>query len=50
LEGKLELYDLAEDAGEKRDVSAENPAVVARMETYLRGCRVESEEYPAGQV
>jgi arylsulfatase A-like enzyme len=50
LDGKLELYDLAEDAGEKRDVSAENPAVVARMETYLRGCRVESEEYPAGQV
>ena len=38
----LELYDLDADAGETRDVAAQNPGVVARVEEYLKGARTES--------
>ncbi len=34
------------DPGEARDVSAANPAVVARVEAYLRTARTESAEFP----
>jgi hypothetical protein len=42
----LELYNLAKDQGEKRDVAAENPEVVARIEAYLKTARTESKEFP----
>ncbi len=37
---KLELYDLAADPGETRDVAAENPEVVARAERILAEAHV----------
>jgi arylsulfatase A-like enzyme len=42
----LELYDLDKDAGETRNVAAENPGVVKRILDYLAVCRVDSAEYP----
>jgi arylsulfatase A-like enzyme len=42
----LELYDLAEDIGEQRDISAENPEIVAQIEEYLRTARTESPNWP----
>ncbi|MEX0641403.1 MAG: sulfatase-like hydrolase/transferase, partial [Pirellulales bacterium] len=46
LNGPLELYDLAKDASEARDVSTQNPEVVRQIEDYLRTARVDSEEWP----
>jgi arylsulfatase A-like enzyme len=45
--GKLELYDLAKDPGEKHDVAAANPQVVKRFEEYLKGARTESTGWPS---
>jgi len=42
----LELYDVAADPGEARDVAAANPDVVARVEAYLRTARTDSAEFP----
>ena len=42
----LELYDLKSDLGEKNNVAAQNPDVVARIETYLKTARTESKEWP----
>ena len=38
----LELYDLAADLGETKDVAARHPEVVARIEAYLKTARSES--------
>lgn len=38
--GKLELYNLKADPREQRDVAAENPKVMERIEAYLRTVRV----------
>ena len=38
----LELYDLANDPHEERDVAAGNPDVVAKIEQYLQTARTES--------
>jgi arylsulfatase A-like enzyme len=38
----LELYNLKADVGEKTDVASQNPAVVARIEGYLKTARTES--------
>ncbi len=46
LDGPIELYHLAEDTGEKNDVAARNPAVVARVREILSGVRTEAAEYP----
>ena len=43
----LELYDLDADIGETRDVAAEHPDVVARIEEYLKTARTESERWPS---
>lgn len=40
-----ELYNLAEDLGETRDVAEANPAVVKRMEEILRTCRTKTEKW-----
>ncbi|MCC6537238.1 MAG: arylsulfatase [Bryobacterales bacterium] len=42
----LELYNLKDDLGEKRNVAAEHPDLVARMEKILAGARVESADWP----
>ena len=39
--GKMELYDLVNDVGEEREVSAENPAVVERLTALADAARVE---------
>ena len=45
----LELYDLEADPREERDVAADNAAVVARIESYLRTARTPSERWPGGE-
>jgi arylsulfatase A-like enzyme len=42
----LELYDLKSDIGEKTNVAAKHPEVVARIEAYLRTARTESKDWP----
>jgi arylsulfatase A-like enzyme len=42
----LELYDLKKDLGEKKNVAAENPEVVAKIEKYLKTARAESDRWP----
>lgn len=43
----LVLYDLDSDIGEKTDVAAEHPDVVARIDAYLKTARSDSPEWPA---
>ena len=42
----LELYNLKTDIGEKDNVAAKNPEVVAKIEAYLKTARTESEQWP----
>jgi arylsulfatase len=42
----VELYNLATDRAESRDVSAEHPNVVARIEALMRSVREPSTEFP----
>jgi arylsulfatase A-like enzyme len=42
----LQLYDVAADPGEKDEVAAKHPAVVADIEAYLKTARTESTEFP----
>ena len=42
----LELYNLSTDLGEKQNVAAQNPELVARIEEYLKTARTESEHWP----
>ncbi|MBL9123656.1 MAG: arylsulfatase [Planctomycetaceae bacterium] len=44
--GKVELYDLATDPGESRNVAAAQPAVVARLEQLLDSARTDSPHWP----
>ncbi len=41
-----ELYDLKSDIGEKNDVAAQHPDVVARIEDYLKTARTEAKYWP----
>lgn len=43
---KLELYNLADDIGETRDLAAQHPDLVARAEQYIAAAYVESPDYP----
>ncbi len=45
-EGRLELYELQRDPGEQRDVAAQQPAVVRKIEGYLKTARTPSELWP----
>ncbi len=40
-DGPLELYNLKADIAESRDVAAQNPKVLARIEEYLKAARSE---------
>jgi arylsulfatase A-like enzyme len=42
----IELYDLGTDLGEARDVASEYPDVVAKIDTFLKGARTESADFP----
>jgi arylsulfatase A-like enzyme len=42
----LELYNLTVDSAEQRNVAASQPAVVARIEAYLKTARTESPTWP----
>ena len=44
--GEIELYHLADDLGETRNVAGQHPDVVARVERYLTSARTESPEWP----
>jgi len=48
-EDRIELYDLAADPGESRDLAAERPEVVARLRPLLESSRVASELFPLGR-
>jgi arylsulfatase A len=43
---RIELYDLAADIGESRDLAGERPDVVAEMERIMRTGRTPSAEFP----
>jgi arylsulfatase A-like enzyme len=43
----LELYDLAADPGEERDLAGTRTDIVDTIEHYLRGARTESARWPA---
>ncbi len=42
----IELYDLATDIGERRDVAAQHPGVVETFATYFAAARTPSERWP----
>ena len=42
----LALYDLANDIGEKTDVAAKHPEVVAKLNAYLKTARSDSPDWP----
>ena len=42
----VELYNLKADLGEKQNVADKNPEVVARIETWLKTARTESDLWP----
>ena len=44
--GQPELYDLARDAAEARDVAAQNPGMVAKLSRLLREQHVTSDQFP----
>ncbi|MEX2137956.1 MAG: arylsulfatase [Pirellulales bacterium] len=44
--GQLELYNLANDIAEERNVADQHPEIAARIETYLKTARTESPDWP----
>jgi arylsulfatase A-like enzyme len=46
LDARLELYDLATDIGEKTDIAARHPDVVAKFEIYLKTARTDHPDFP----
>lgn len=43
---KLQLFDVIADPGEAKNVAADHPTVVAKVEEYLKTARTESKEFP----
>ena len=43
---ELQLYDLAQDPLEQRDVSGEHPGIVSRVLAHLQAARTESPHWP----
>ena len=48
--GELELYNLKEDIGEKRNLAGRNPDIVAKIEDYLKTARTKSQFWNIGDV
>ena len=46
LDGPIEIYDLTNDLGEKHDVAAQRPDVVAEFEKFLRTAHIDAPEWP----
>jgi arylsulfatase A-like enzyme len=44
--GRLELFNLAQDIGEKNDIAGGNPEIVEKFEAFLKGARTESAAWP----
>jgi len=44
-EEPLELYDLAADLGEAKNVAADHPDIVARIQAYLQTARTPNEHW-----
>ncbi|MCZ7637139.1 MAG: hypothetical protein M5U12_14535 [Verrucomicrobia bacterium] len=42
----LMLYDLAQDIGERDDLAARHPELVAKLDAYLKTARSESADWP----
>lgn len=49
IDAPIELYNLAEDIAETRDVAAENPDIVARARSLFDDARTESEHWPVAR-
>ncbi len=47
---KLELYNLKSDPGEQKDVAAENPLAVKRIEAYLATARTQPRRHDTGSM
>jgi arylsulfatase A-like enzyme len=45
-DGPLELYDVVRDIGEERNVAADHPEVVARIEKLIKESRTDSPDFP----
>ena len=48
--GKLELYNLKGDIGERNDVAGRHPDIVAKIETYMDTARADSELWPISEI
>ena len=48
--GKMQLYDLSSDVGEKNDVSEAHPEVVSRLEKILDSAAAPHPRYPIGEI
>jgi len=46
LGGPLELYDLAKDLGEAKNIADRHPDVIDRIEAYLQTARTDSTDWP----
>jgi arylsulfatase A-like enzyme len=49
INGPIELYDLKTDIGERNNIAAEHPDVVAKIEAILKTVRTDSKEFPIGE-
>ena len=45
-DGPIELYNLKDDIGEKKNVAAGNPEIVKKIEAYMKAAHVPSEHWP----
>jgi hypothetical protein len=46
LRGPLQLYDLAKDLGEAKNIADRHPDAIARFEAYLQTARSDSTDWP----
>lgn len=46
----IELYNLSLDPAEQHDVAADNPAIVQRMDAFLKASRVDSQLWPINET
>ena len=44
--GKIELYDLKTDVGERNDLAGKNPEVIKKFETLFKTARTDSKDWP----